>query len=510
MMLFVYLCCAALGFSCLIALSFTALAVLLYRKRYHFRMIPGPPIKDFFRGHVSELRERYKQGKAFHTWHLELCQQYGNIFILWTMHHERIYVCHPDNVRKVLVNSIHSKSPDIYRKSYAIYGKRFLGSGLASNVNHADWQRRHIAIAPAFQTRQLRHRMCDFNDITRRFISRLEGSKCKVLSMKQLFPLLTVELIAKVALGLDSQTIQDSISNSSIPRALAAACRGYLTERLNPLLWLKPWKRGTLHGIHNAVEQIRQISKDCICKRQNELMAGSETPNDGLDHIIKMAQVHPDLTLEDLIDEVVTIFVAGFDTAATTLCLAIRELSQVPDVEKQLLEEITQVLGSRRNVEFEDLTKLQYTTAIIKEVLRLYPAAYATIRQLQNTQSMCGVEVPSGSNVVVSFYVMHRLPEYWKEPEKFSPNRFLNQNNGSIHSFTYLPYSAGPRMCLGKQLVTIEMKVALALLYQTFRFEVMEDPDTWGLTQDMILRPNTEIKCKLHLRSEDIERHKKT
>lgn len=480
-------------------------SVFLYQKRRRFRFLPGPPIRHFFLGHVPELRQRSQQGKPFHTWHLELYHQHGDIFILWMMHRESIYVCHPDAVREVLLNPLHPKSPVVYKKSFAIYGQRFLGSGLASNTDHGDWHRRHNVIAPAFKRKNLRHWMSDFNSITQRFLNHLLATAGQIVSMKQLFPQLTVDLIAKIAFGLESHTIGSNNSNPGILKALANSSRGFMTANLDPFLWLKPWKRRTIQGIHDAIRELRQISKDCICERQKQLRAQGEIPNDILSSINRMAQEYPDLTIEDLIDEVATIFVAGYDTTATALCLAIREMSQAPEIERRLCEEITEVLGSRKHVKFEDLAKLQFTAAIFKEVLRLCPAAYATIRQMENPTSMCGVNIPAKSNLVVSFYVMHRIPAYWKEPDRFSPDRFLMKEKKNIEPFTYMPFGLGPRACLGKQVANIEATLVLARLYQTFRFEVLEDPKTWGLTQDMVLRPNTDVLCKVHLRTQELK-----
>lgn len=167
-------------------------------------------------------------------------------------------------------------------------------------------------------------------------------------------------------------------------------------------------------------------------------------------------------------DEVASIFLAGHETTAITLGWACWLLEKHPDVEAQLVAEVRRVLGSRAPT-IEDYPQLTYTRAVVEETLRLYPPVHVFSRRATADDEIAGVKVPRGTFVTISSWVLHRHKLWWEEPEKFDPERFLPPRAEKIERFAYIPFGAGPRICLGKHLGLMESVLLLAMIVRDWR-----------------------------------------
>ncbi|XP_056388393.1 cytochrome P450 4A4-like [Hyla sarda] len=181
------------------------------------------------------------------------------------------------------------------------------------------------------------------------------------------------------------------------------------------------------------------------------------------------------LSDEDLRAEVDTFMFEGHDTLASAISWTLYCLAKYPEHQEKCREEIRGVLGKRTSVEWEDLTKLPYTTMCIKESMRLYSPVPAIGREIKEPITFVdGRSLPKGTIVLISIYCLNRSPSMWDNPEVFDPLRFLPENASKRHSHMYVPFSAGSRNCIGQNFAIYEMKVAIALTLS--RFEVSTDP----------------------------------
>ncbi|MCE7946832.1 MAG: cytochrome P450 [Chloroflexi bacterium CFX4] len=176
---------------------------------------------------------------------------------------------------------------------------------------------------------------------------------------------------------------------------------------------------------------------------------------------------------QQLRDEVITIFLAGHETTAVTLAWAWALLAQNPDVEAKLWAELDSVLGGRPPT-LADLANLPYTEMIIKEAMRLYPPAGGLTRTPLTDIQVGEYVMPKGSNVFVSTHVMHRDPRYFPEPEKFIPERFSKEREADIPRYAYIPFGAGPRICIGNAFAMLEARLLLATIAQRFKLSLVE------------------------------------
>jgi cytochrome P450 len=154
------------------------------------------------------------------------------------------------------------------------------------------------------------------------------------------------------------------------------------------------------------------------------------------------------------------------------------------------------VLGGRLPT-LSDLTKLEYTTRVVQEALRLYPPAWTIARQAIKPDVIHGVPVAPRTVVLMSPYVVHRNPSFWDDPELFDPDRFLPERAAGRPQLSYFPFGAGPRVCIGMSFAMMEAKIVTAMLIQRFRFSLapgfVAEPDPL-----ITMKPKHGIDMTLH------------
>jgi len=204
------------------------------------------------------------------------------------------------------------------------------------------------------------------------------------------------------------------------------------------------------------------------------------------------------LSAKQIRNEVIMIFLAGHETTANTLAWAWYLISQRPDVEARLHEEIEQVLGSRSPV-YEDVPKLIYTRAILDESMRLYPPVPILSRQANAEDTIRNRTVPAGSIMLVVPWLLHRHKLYWDKPDHFMPERFLPDAIPKPDPYAYIPFSTGPRGCLGRTFSLVEATLCVAALAQRFRLCL---PQGHPVSHDcrLTLRPKNNLPMGLEWR----------
>jgi len=190
---------------------------------------------------------------------------------------------------------------------------------------------------------------------------------------------------------------------------------------------------------------------------------------------------------QQLRDEVMTLFMAGHETIATAMSWTWMLLHEHPEVATRVRQEAHEVLGGR-SPGFEDLPKLVYTGQVLSEVMRLYPPAWIMEREAIEDDVLGPWKIPAGTTVAMSPWVLHRRPELWEDPLRFDPDRFAPGRDEGRHKYAYLPFGAGPRVCIGNHFALMEAKIILASVIQRFGVEV-DAPDGVELDARVTLRP---------------------
>lgn len=174
-----------------------------------------------------------------------------------------------------------------------------------------------------------------------------------------------------------------------------------------------------------------------------------------------------------------------------------------PDVQEKVHEELDSVFGkgSDRPATMDDLGKLNYLDRVIKETLRLFPSVPLMGRVTTEDCIINNQLVPKDTEVAVLTYQIHHNKHVWDDPERFDPDRFLPKNMVSRHPFAYIPFSAGPRNCIGQRFAILEEKVMLSAIFRRYNVTCPQERSDIEVNGDIILRPNGEIKTILQKRS---------
>jgi cytochrome P450 len=194
-------------------------------------------------------------------------------------------------------------------------------------------------------------------------------------------------------------------------------------------------------------------------------------------------------------DEVTTMITAGHETTANTLSWAWMLLAQHPQVRTQLRAELDRVLQGRA-VTFEDLPQLSYANWVIKETMRLYPTVTDVSREATEDCEIGGFQVPKGTTLVMSQWVMHHNGRYFTEPEEFNPDRWANDFEKQLPRGVYFPFGDGPRICIGSSFAMMEAVLLLVTIAQQFDLSLVAEHEI-ELQPSFTLRPKGGIQVML-------------
>jgi len=202
------------------------------------------------------------------------------------------------------------------------------------------------------------------------------------------------------------------------------------------------------------------------------------------------------MTDKEIIDEVMTLIIAGHETGATTLNWAWYLLSQNPAEEKKLQDEVDNGVAGDIPT-FAEVGKMPFSRQVIEEALRLYPPVWLYSRTAIADDNICGYDIPAGTNIFFAPYYLHRHPDFWDEPEAFKPDRFAPEEVKKRHKFAFIPFSAGPRRCIGDYFSIVEMQIHLGTMAKKFKLEYVADEKGVELDPQVNLRSKNSIMMKL-------------
>jgi cytochrome P450 len=232
-----------------------------------------------------------------------------------------------------------------------------------------------------------------------------------------------------------------------------------------------------------AERRARPLAKGDLLQR----LANAKNPDTG-------AQMSDAL----LIDNLLTFFLAGHDTTAKALTWTLYLLARAPDWENRILEEVRQVAGDGP-IRPDHINKLAITTQVLKESMRLYPPAPIMSRQAAIDSDLAGVPIKLGTQIIIPIYAIHRHRRYWSDPDRFEPTRFATENETLISRYHYMPFGAGPRICIGMAFALIEGVTILATLVRAASFATTSDHEPEPVGR-VTLRPARGMPLSVRLR----------
>lgn len=368
---------------------------------------------------------------------------------------------HPDGVKQVVHNG---------RRTHRQLLRELLGKGLFTTPSGADWLRRRRLLQPLFRPQRLAAMVPLLLTGLDRALDRrwLAGRRID----------LAAELKhANVAMMVDATFGQrPDVDTDTANRALSFLL-GYVDHQLFSLL--KPprrWPTRSNRRYRSDIAALRGVIGDAIVALRRR-PGDQPTFLDGL--LSGQATDHPDpFTDDELVDEVLSIFIAGTETTGTALTWALHLVRGDQDSTDRLRAEVAATVGDRAPTA-TDLAAMAMPRAVVNEALRLYPPAWALRRVLAAPTRIAGTELPADARVLVSSYVTHRHPDVWPEPERFRPDRWLPDLRGNPPArplWSYFPFGAGAHQCAGNAFALLQGDLVLTRVTQRYRLS----PDTGG------------------------------
>ena len=380
---------------------------------------------------------------------------------------------HPELVRDVLV----THDWNFVKGRGLLASRPVLGHGLLTSEGELHRRQRRL-VQPAFHSARLKRYGQIMVECAQQASD--EWQDFKQLAIDQEMMRLTLRIVGHTLFSADLKNDADGVSAS-----LTSALRVFLTLN-NPLtLLFTPVRRTAERKAKQAREQIEQVLRGVIdSHRRHEA---------GYDDMLSM-MMHSssdtgtgNMSDELLLDESLTLFLAGHETTANALTWAWYLLALHPSLAEQLHMELDDVLGGRPPA-LDDLDGLEFTGRVFREVLRLYPPAWVIVREVVTDYRLGNVHVPAGSTVLMSPYAMHRDPRFWERPEIFDPDRWKNDGSSDRPKFAFFPFGAGSRVCIGEHFAMMEGVLLLAVLAQQWRLHLVPGQKI-ELWPQIMLRP---------------------
>ena len=357
------------------------------------------------------------------------------------------------------------KNQKNYTKSY-IQTKdlaKYVGKGLLT-AEGEHWQRQRKLIQPAFHKSQL---VLLLYTIQQTILEELKNIKTG--EPMDVFPVFN---------DLAFQTVVKSIFNIAISDADIASLQ-HTTEATQKMLVQELRQPFLVWWFHLSGKTQKHLdlteNSRTILKRLVEDRKKSKTKHDDLLEMLLNAKYEDGTSMDEhqLVDEILILFAAGHETTSNALTFTCELLARNPDAQIKILEEIHQIKSESHDI-MHWIKNATYTKLVVEESMRLYPPAYFIDRVNIEEDSFNGLTLPKGSNLLFSVYEIHRHPDFWKDPEAFIPERFLDEN--TKFSKNYFPFGAGPRMCIGNNFAMYEMILAIIALVEQFQIDEKKVP----------------------------------
>lgn len=425
-----------------------------------------------------------------------------------------IILFHPEVAQEVL------KSYNVINKDwlYSILHP-WLGTGLLTSSDNK-WRGRRKLLTPAFHFRILE----DFQDIfyeqSNVLVEKLkQEKKDEEVEISELITLCTLDIVGDSAMGvqLNAQIRSDNLYVKAVKDITFSIVQWFA----KPWYWFPPILYFSAMGKKRRkdIELVHKFARKVIKKKKDELIEKLEE-NQSLDDFqedkevlgIKKRRAFLDLlvyhhlndgslTEEDIREEVDTFMFEGHDTTAMGITWTLYLLGLHQDIQERVFQELCDIFNDdiNRNIKIEDIKHMKYLENVIKESIRLYPSVPFILRRNTEELKIGDNIIPRNSSLVVYIYGIHHNPEVFENPEVFDPDRFLQENCENRHPFAYVPFSAGPRNCIGQRFAMMVMKTVCANVLRNFKLRSVHHRDKILVSGDIILRPK-EIKMLIEKR----------
>ena len=431
---------------------------------------PSTPAQHLPPTPVGSVRELVRNPLNYF---LTMTRQYGDIICYRPAPDTAYLINHPDYIRHVLVDNHQDYSKDTYSNQAF---KLAIGPGLINFEGDA-WLRQRRLMQPAFHHARLESYDRTIVQVTQSLLDRWQRryEKSQPVDVAREMAALTMTITARAFLGVDLSNVVDSL--------------GEIINGVADLLEKPKHPR-----MQQARSEYAAVVDQIIRERRKDFQPGGDL----LSELMAARDEDGRLVMDDeqLRYEVMGLLLAGYETTANALTWTYYLLSQNLWVMKRLRGEARQVLGGRMPTA-ADLPSLPYHRYVLDESLRLFPPAWIIGRRAIANDSIGGFDVPAGTVIAICIYTLHRHQAFWDDPDRFDPERFTPERSAGRNKYAYIPFSTGPRQCLGNSFALLEAGLIMACISQRFELRMLAGVEVQPQPL-FVLRPNRDLLMTLH------------
>ncbi len=396
---------------------------------------------------------------------LEGHQKYGDVFVTRVLTGDSYFVRDPEVINAINVtHARHIYKPKVVKQMW----KPFLGNGLVPNDGES-WKRQHKLIMPGFHKLRVDAYAPTMAEYTRDMIRGWREGEQR--DFRKEMVALTLRVVAKTLFDTDlahhSTTVHDAIEH--IVEAL-------IDHAQTPIPAPRWWPSKRNRRMVKALDAMDDVITRLIAARRRDM----KDRGDLMSHMVFATDEQGGMSDKQLRDELMTLIFAGHETTAHTLTWAWYLMATHLDKVAKAQHEIDEALDGKP-IDVNDLAKLPYLEMCVKESLRRMPAVWIYGREAQEDLCLAGYLFPKGAILAVSPLATGRSARYFEDPEAFRPERWTREFERALPRGAYVPFAAGPRVCLGKQFAMMEMRIILGTLLQNVEFNVLD-----GFVPDML------------------------
>ncbi|NWH74052.1 CP3AT protein, partial [Piaya cayana] len=435
--------------------------------------IPGPRPLPFIGTFLG-----YRQGVL--NFDQTCFEKYGKIWGIFDGRQPLLAVLDPNLIKSILVKECYTAFTN--RRKMGLNG--ILESSLFMSEDET-WKRIRTVLSPTFTSGKLKEMFPIVNHYSEKLVKTIEKKVAndEVVNMKDIFGAYSMDVVTSTSFSVNI----DSMSNPSDP--FVTNIKKFLQlSLLSPLivfLVLFPFVVPLLKKMNVTVfsSEVMNFFKEVFTKMKKERENGRST--DRVDFLQLMidsqssnsteTSPYKSLSDEEILAQALVFVFAGYETSSSTLNFLSYNLATHPDVQQKLQDEIDANLANKATPTYNAIMQMEYLDMVVNESLRLFPPVGRLERFCKKTVELGGVTIPKGVSVIIPTYVLHRDPGCWPEPEEFRPERFSKENRESFDPYTFLPFGAGPRNCIGMRFALLMVKVAVVVLLQNFSFRTCKD-----------------------------------
>lgn len=423
------------------------------------------------------------------------------MFNIWfSIARSMLFVYHPESTGPLLKSkhTVTCKAPTGYR-----FASPWIGNGLVSSCG-THWARHRKMITPAFHFKLLKSYAKIFNASAKVLVEKWKKTINVPVEVQQPMGLMAMESLLKCAMSVkeDLQNMNSTDNNPTVKYMQAVSdMQEIIVTRNRTALYYYDWvfQWSALAKKQRAVVKVLDdYANDVITEREKRrLQQGATSDSEAKDFLDILFNARDEkgngLRTDEMKDEVATFLFAGHDTTTSAMSWCLYNLAMHPELQEKCRDEVDEVLRDNDTVEWDHLNKFEYLSMFMKESLRLFPTVYGIARQMNENLDV----IPKDTTVTVSIVTQHKHQSLWENPDVFDPERFSTENRKNIPNLAYIPFSAGPRNCIGQQFALNEIKITIALLLKSFRIYRDEETPEPNPQMKMIYTSENGIFVKL-------------